>query len=99
MMILTESVRSAFETVLKNEAMAKKLQEEAAAARATIRKFLVDNGETALNQDGYYANIANATRDTLQKAEVEKLLGYKIPDTCYKHTAYTTLTIKRGEMV
>lgn len=99
MMILTESVKSAFETVLKNEALAKKLQEEAKVARETIRKFLEENGETALKQDGYYANIAEGTRNTLQPKEIEKLLGYTIPDACYKHTTYTTLTIKRAEMV
>lgn len=77
----------------------KVLQEKAKAAREEIRKFLVENGETQIKQDGYYANIAEGTRNTLQPKEVEKLLGYAISDTCYKHTTYTTLTVKRMEMV
>lgn len=98
-MMLTESIKSQFETVLTLEAQVKILQEKAKAAREEIRKFLVENGETQIKQDGYYANIAEGTRNTLQPKEIEKLLGYAIPDTCYKHTAYTTLTVKRMEMV
>lgn len=98
-MMLTESVKNSFETVLKLEAQIKDLQEKAKAAREEIKKFLEDNHETQVKQDGYYANIAEAMRNTLQPKEIEKLLGYTIPDSCYKHTAYKTLTIKRVEMV
>lgn len=98
-MILTESVKSSFETVLKTEAQIDLLKKQVDEARENIRKFLIENNETQLKQDGYYANISESTRNTLQAKEVEKLLGYKIPDNCYKSTTYSRLTIKRMELV
>ena len=98
-MVLNESVKSAFETVLVLEAQKKKLDADIKKAKDVIRKAMDAEAVTAVNQDGYYANIASAVRSTLVTEEVEKLLGYKIPDTCFKRTPYTTLTIKRLEMV
>lgn len=98
-MMLNESVKSAFETVITLEAQKKKLDADIKKAKDVIRKAMDAEAVTAVNQDGYYANIASAVRSTLVTEEVEKLLGYKIPDACYKHTPYTTLTIKRLEMV
>ena len=98
-MILTENVKNSLEAVIKAEAEVKKLQETIKAEKENIRKFLNEAGETSLKQDGYYANIAEGTRNTLQAKEVEKLLGYEIPAACYKTTNYTTLTIKRMELV
>lgn len=98
-MILTESIKSAFETVITLDAQIKKLTEECNKAKATIRAELEKNKETAYNENGYYALIASATRSSLIKAEVEKELGKPIPESCYKKTPYTTLTIKRVEMV
>ena len=98
-MMLNESIKSAFETVITLEAQKKKLDADIKKAKDVIRKAMDAEAVTAINQDGYYANIASATRNTLVTEEVEKLLGYKIPDTCFKHTPYTTLTIKRLEMV
>lgn len=99
MQMLTESIKSAFETVLALEAAKKALDEQIKKARDTIRKSMDEQEITQIKQEGYYANIASATRKSLVTEEVEKLLGYKIPDTCFKQTNYTTLTIKRGELV
>lgn len=98
-MIITESVKSAFETVLTLEAQKEKLEADIKKARDTIRKAMDEQQVLQVKQDGYYANIAECSRSTLQKDEVAKLLGYAIPETCYKTTHYTTLTIKRAEMV
>lgn len=98
-MILTESIKSSFETVITLDAQIKKLTEERDAAKAKIRAELEKNKETEYNENGYYALIASATRSSLIKAEVEKELGKPIPESCYKKTPYTTFTVKRAEMV
>ena len=98
-MILTESIKSSFETVITLDAQIKKLTEERDAAKAKIRAELEKNKEEAYNENGYYALIAHGTRSSLVKAEVEKELGKPIPESCYKKTSYTTFTVKRTEMV
>ena len=98
-MILTESIKSSFETVITLDAQIKKLTEERDKAKAAIRAELEKNKETAYNDNGYYALIASGTRTSLVKAEVEKELGKPIPESCYKKTPYTTFTVKRAEMV
>ena len=98
-MLLTESVKSAFETVFELEAQKKTIEDSLKKAKATIRKALEEAGETSYKEGPYYALIAEATRSTLVQAEVEKLLGYAIPSNCFKSTPYTTFTVKRLEMV
>ena len=98
-MMLTESVKSAFETVFSLEEQKKKLEADLKKAKATIRKALEDAKETSFKDGPYYALIANATRSTLVTEEVEKLLGYAIPKSCYKKTSYTTFTVKRQEVL
>ena len=98
-MILTESIKNSFETVIALDAQIKELTEARDKAKAAIRNELEKNGETSYNENGYYALIASGVRSTLQKKEVEKELGRPIPASCFKTTSYTTFTVKRGEMV
>lgn len=98
-MILTESVKSAFETVISLDAQIKALTEERDKAKAVVRAELEKNNETSYNENGYYALIASGVRSSLLKAEIEKELGKPIPESCYKKTHYTTFTVKRQEVL
>ena len=98
-MILTESIKSAFETVFTLEEQKTQLESSLKKAKATIRKALEEAGEKSIKDGPYYALIADATRSTLVTEEVEKLLGYKIPESCYKKTPYTTFTVKKQEVL
>ena len=98
-MMLTESIKSAFETVITLDEQIKTLTEARDKAKALIRKELENSKETEYKQNGYYALIASGVRSSLVKAEIEKELGKPIPESCYKKTPYTTFTVTRGEMV
>ena len=98
-MVLTEAIKSKFETVLTLEAQKKQLETTIKEAKAEIQKYMYDNGELAIKQDGYIATISEGLRKTLLAEEVEKLLGKPIPTSCYKETPYTSFTVKRMKMV
>lgn len=98
-MLLTESIKSAFDTVFNLEERKKKIENDIKKAKATIRKALEEAGEKSIKEGPYYALIAEASRQTLVTEEVEKLLGYTIPESCYKKTDYTTFTVKRQEVL
>ena len=98
-MILTEAIKSKFETVVQMEAQKKQLEENIKKTKAEIQEFMYQNGELKIKQDGYSASISEAVRTTLIRDEIEKLLGKTLPDNCVKKTPYITLTVKRMPQV
>lgn len=98
-MLLTESVKTAFDKCFALEEQKKKIEADLKKAKATIRKALEDANETSFKEGPYYALIAEASRSTLLTEKVEELLGYPIPESCYKTTDYTTFTVKRQEVL
>lgn len=98
-MILTEAIKSKFESVLRMEAQKKQLEENIKKAKAEIQDIMYQNGELKIKQDGYSAVIGEAVRTTLIRDEIEKLLGKTLSDNCVKKTPYITLTIKRMTQV
>ena len=64
-MILTESIKNSFETVIALDAQIKELTEARDKAKAMIRSELEKSGETSYNENGYYALIATGVRSTL----------------------------------
>lgn len=98
-MVLTEAIKSKFESVLQMEAQKKQLEEDIKKVKADIQEFMYQNGELKIKQDGYSASIGEAVRTTLIRGEIEKLLGKTLPDSCVKKTPYITVTIKRMALV
>ena len=51
-------------------------------------------GRDLVTEAGVESKITHCTRSTLQKEEVEKLLGHEIPSSCYKYSPYDQLKVK-----
>lgn len=51
-------------------------------------------GRDLVNEAGVESKIIHGTRATLQKEEVEKLLGHEIPASCFKYSPYEQLCVK-----
>lgn len=68
------------------------LKKELDALKAQIIDFHC--GRDLVTEGGIESKIIHGTRSTLQKSEIEKLLGHEIPSTCYSYTPYEQLKVK-----
>ena len=68
------------------------LQKELDALKIQIIKLHA--GHDVVTEGGTESKIVHGTRATLMKDSVTALLGYEIPDSCFKHTSYEQLKVK-----
>ena len=74
------------------KALIDSLQKEVDQLKGQIIQY--HNGRDIVSEAGIESKIIHGTKSTLQKAEVEKLLGREIPASCFKFTPYEQLRVK-----
>ena len=77
---------------IEKKALMDALKKETDALKTQIISYHA--GRDLVAEGGIESKIVHGTRSTLQKDEVEKLLGHEIPSTCYKYTPYEQLKVK-----
>ena len=77
---------------LEKKALADSLKKEIDELKVQIIDY--HKGRDLVTEAGVESKLTHCIRSTIQKEEVEKLLGYEIPSTCYKYSPYDQLKVK-----
>ena len=77
---------------VQKKALIDLLQKEVDQLKGQIIQY--HNGRDLVVEAGIESKIIHGTKSTLQKPEVEKLLGREVPASCFKFTPYEQLRVK-----
>lgn len=74
------------------KALIESLTKELDSLKSQIIEY--HHGRDLIQESGVESKLIHATRENLLKAEIEKVLGTPIPETCKKYTSYDRLSVK-----
>lgn len=96
--LITEEMLPAYQAYVEAQAAIKAAEAKRDAAKAKIIAFHKENGVARIKDKGFSSTLALASRDTLLRDPIEKLLGKPLPPECVKTTTYDQIKVS-GELI
>lgn len=96
--LITEDMLPVYQAYVEAQAALKEAEAKRDAAKAKIIAFHKKNSAARIQDKGFSSTLALASRDTLLRDPIEKLLGKALPAECIKTTTYDQLKVS-GQLI